>query len=304
MVPAMHPRTSIPRRTFLTLAGALPFVMRAWGAQKKPPVGLELYSVRDALVKDLTGTVRAVAKMGYEVVEFYSPYYSWTPQAATEIRKLMDDLGIRCPSTHNDSRAFTPDGWAKAIELNQILGSRYIVLAGAGRVTGIDGWRTVSDRLNAAAETFKAAGMYAGYHNHQIEWQPVEGQRPMDVIAARTVKDVALQLDVGTCVEAGADPVAWIEAHPGRIKSLHCKDWAPGRGYAVLFGEGAAPWARIFKAAESGGGVEYYLIEQEEGPAAEQLVRAERCLANWKKLTASPIIGAKMDASAVTITTA
>ena len=279
----MQSPMSIPRRTFLTLAGALPFVMRASGAEK-PPVGLELYSVRDALMKDLTGTVRAVAKMGYQVVEFYSPYYSWTPQAATDVRKLMDDLGIRCPSTHNDSRAFTPDGLAKAIELNQILGSRYVVLAGPGQVTGIDGWKTVSDRLNAAAETLKAAGMSAGYHNHQLEWQPVEGQRPMDVIATRTIKDVALQLDVGTCVEAGADPVAWIESHPGRIKSLHCKDWAPGRGYAVLFGEGASPWERIFKAAELGGGVEYYLVEQEEGPAAEQLQRAERCLANWKRL--------------------
>jgi sugar phosphate isomerase/epimerase len=279
----MHFPTAIPRRTFLTLAGALPFAMRA-SAAEKPPVGLELYSVRDALMKDLTGTVRSVARMGYQVVEFYSPYYSWTPQAATDIRKLMDDLGIRCPSTHNDSRAFTPDGLAKAIELNQILGSRYVVLAGPGQVSGIDGWKTVSDRLNAAAEKLKAVGMSAGYHNHQIEWQPVEGQRPMDVIATRTVKDVALQLDVGTCVEAGADPVAWIESHPGRIRSLHCKDWAPGRGYAVLFGEGASPWERIFKAAESGGGVEYYLVEQEEGPAAEQLQRAERCLANWKRL--------------------
>ena len=280
----MHSPTFMPRRTFLTLAGALPFAVRASGAEQKPPVGLELYSVRDALMKDLTGTVRAVARMGYQVVEFYSPYYSWTPQVATDIRKLMDDLGVRCPSTHNDSRAFTPDGLAKAIELNQILGSRYVVLAGPGQVTGLDGWKSVSDRLNAAAETLKAAGMSAGYHNHQLEWQPVEGQRPMDVIATRTVKNVALQLDVGTCVEAGADPVAWIESHPGRIKSLHCKDWAPGRGYAVLFGEGASPWQRIFKAAESGGGVEYYLVEQEEGPAAEQLQRAERCLANWKRL--------------------
>jgi sugar phosphate isomerase/epimerase len=257
--------------------------MRASGAEK-PPVGLELYSVRDALMKDLTGTVRAVAKIGYQVVEFYSPYYSWTPQTATEVRKLMDDLGIRCPSTHNDSRAFTPDGLAKAIELNQILGSRYVVLAGPGPVTSIDGWKIVSDRLNAAADRLEVVGMHAGYHNHQLEWKPVEGQRPMDVIATRTVKDVALQLDVGTCVEVGADPVAWIESHPGRIKSLHCKDWAPGRGYAVLFGEGTSPWDRIFKAAESGGGVEYYLVEQEEGPADEQLQRAERCLANWKRL--------------------
>ena len=74
----------------------------------------------------------------------------------------------------------------------------------------------------------------------------------MDIIATRTPKDVVLQFDVGTCVEAGADPMAWIKANPGRIKSLHCKDWASAaKGYAVLFGEGDAPWKRIFEAAES-----------------------------------------------------
>jgi sugar phosphate isomerase/epimerase len=74
-----------------------------------------------------------------------------------------------------------------------------------------------------------------------------------------------LQLDVGTCVEAGSDPVAWINANPGRINCLHCKDWASGegKGYRVLFGEGVSPWPQIFKAAEKTGGVEYYLIEQE-----------------------------------------
>ena len=83
---------------------------------------------------------------------------------------------------------------------------------------------------------------------------------------------------------AGADPVAWIAANPGRIKSMHCKDWAPGKDYAVLFGEGTAPWAKIFAAAEATGGLEYYLIEQEAGPKEEQMKRAEQCLANWKKM--------------------
>jgi sugar phosphate isomerase/epimerase len=93
-----------------------------------------------------------------------------------------------------------------------------------------------------------------------------------------------LQLDVGTCVEVGADPVAWINANPGRIRSIHCKDWSPARGYAIAFGEGDAPWKRIFDAAESAGGVEYYLVEQEESP--DQLQMAARCLDNWKKLRA------------------
>ena len=110
--------------------------------------------------------------------------------------------------------------------------------------------------------------MATGYHNHQAEWRAIDGKRPMDVLAASTPKDVVLQLDVGTCVEAGADPVAWINANPGRIRSIHCKDWGAGadRGYAVAFGEGDAPWKKIFDAAEATGGVEYYLIEQEESP--------------------------------------
>jgi sugar phosphate isomerase/epimerase len=159
-------------------------------------------------------------------------------------------------------------------------------MASPGQTTGLDSWKAVADRLSAAAEKLKPAGMFAGYHNHQTEWRPVEGQRPMDVIASGTSKDVALQLDVGTCVEVGADPVAWIKAHPGRIKSIHCKDWAPGKGYAVLFGEGTSPWKGIFEAAESVGGVEYYLIEQEQGPETEQLQRSEKCLANYKKMRA------------------
>jgi sugar phosphate isomerase/epimerase len=281
----MQTTTAMARRTFLALAGAIPLASRIAAAGSKVPVGLELYSVRDALAKDLMGTVRAVAKLGYEVVEFYAPYLSWTQQTAADIRKLLDDLGVRCHSTHNDSKVFTADGLQKAIDLNQTIGSRYIVMASAGEVTGIDGWKAIGERLNVAAERLKPLGMAAGYHNHGAEWHAVEGQRPMEILAASTGKDVALQLDVGTCVEAGADPVAWINANPGRIKSMHCKDWAAGgRGYSVVFGEGDAPWTKIFQAAESTGGVEYYLIEQEAGPSEEQLQRAERCLANWKKM--------------------
>lgn len=276
--------TTLSRRTFLTIAGALPLWARTARAASVP-VGIELYTVRDALAKDLSGTVRAVAKLGYQIVEFYSPYYSWTPSQASDVRKLLDDLGIQCRSTHNDNRVFTPDGIQKAIELNQIIGSKYIVMASPGEVSTADSWKQVADRLNAGAEKLKPLGMFAGYHNHGAEWQAVEGKRPMDILATNTDKSVALQFDVGTCVAAGADPVAWITSNPGRIKSMHCKDWKAGNtGYAALFGEGDAPWTKIFAAAESVGGIEYYLIEQEAGPADEQLMRAEQCLVNWKKM--------------------
>lgn len=288
--PRMKNHT-LSRRAFLAAAGAAPLAVSAALAQaKRVPVGLELYSVRGELQKDLHGTVRAVAKMGYEVVEFYSPYYSWTTQQAKDVRKLLDDLNVKCLSTHNGAVAISADGLNKAIELNQIIGSRYIIIASGGKVSGPDGWKGFADSLAAAAEKLRAHNMATGFHNHQVEWRPFAegGERPMDVIAKNTGKDVVLQLDAGTSVEAGADPVAWIKSNPGRVKSIHLKDWSrqQGRGYAVAFGEGDVPWKGIFDAAESTGGIEYYLIEQEHAGPEGELAMAQKCLANYKKMRA------------------
>ena len=275
-------RDSLSRRTFLAVAAAAP-IASAVALDKKIPVGLELYSVRDELQKDLTGTVTAVAKMGYQCVEFFSPYYGWTPAYAKQVRKLMGDLGIRCLSTHNGPQSFTADGLPHAIELNQAIGSQFIVFASAGKVDSLDGWKRVAETLNQGAEKMKPAGLRPGYHNHQLEFKPIDGQRPIEVLAANTGKDVMLQLDVGTCIEAGSDPVAWVDQNPGRIRSMHCKDWSQEQGYKVLVGEGVAPWKKLFQAAETTGGIEFYLVEQ-EGSRYPQLETAERCLANFRKL--------------------
>jgi sugar phosphate isomerase/epimerase len=200
----------------------------------------------------------------------------------------MDDTGIRCNSTHNDARNFRPEGLQKAIDYNKTLGTKYVVMASSGNVTGLDGWKGVGDTLTSAMEKLRPVGLRAGYHNHQTEFKPLDGKRPIEVIAANTPKDVMLQLDVGTCVEVGSDPVAWINANPGRINCLHVKDWAPGtaaenKAYRVLFGEGAVPWQKVFAAAEETGGVEYYLIEQ-EGSRYPSMETAQRCLDAYKKM--------------------
>ncbi len=277
-------KSQISRRSFVASVALSPLLV---GAVKGSavPVGLELYSVRDELQKDLMGTVRAVAEMGYHGVEFYGPYFEWTTDYARKVRKHLDDLGIACFSTHNDSANFRPENIDKAIELNQIIGSRMIVMASAGRVEGLDGWKKVADLLNDGAARMKPAGISAGFHNHEAEFTPVEGKLPLEVLAANTRPEVVLQLDVGTCLKAGRDPVAWIERNPGRLRSIHCKDWSPepGKGYEVLLGEGAAPWKRIFAAAERAGGVEYYLVEQ-EGSRFPSLETSKRCLAEFRKL--------------------
>jgi sugar phosphate isomerase/epimerase len=297
----MTPSAPLTRRHFLArsaLASAAALATAALrpalsaAAKKTPPIGIELYAVRGELQKDLPKTLQTVAKIGYEVVEFYSPYFAWTTAYAREVRAVMDGCGLRCFSTHNHIASFTPgqEAMGHAVELNLILGSRTLVMAAAPRGTNsADAWRRLSGDLAKASAALAPHGLAAGFHNHKSEWAKVDGDlRIMDIIAGNTPKEFVLQFDVGTCMEAGADPIAWINAHPGRIRSVHLKDWAPGtkeeeKGYRVLFGEGVTPWREVLAAAESVGGVEYYLMEQ-EGSRYPEFETAERCLVTWKKL--------------------
>jgi sugar phosphate isomerase/epimerase len=282
----MKTHDTLSRRSFLAISATAPLWASLAAAKESIPVGLELYSVREDLAKDLPGTVRGVAKMGYQCMEFYAPYYEWTLDYAKGVRKELDELGVRCYSTHNGPEALRAAGINKAIELNQAVGSRYIVLAHPGEdIKDVDGWKRVADLLNQANQTLSSHGVHAGYHNHDAEWKPVEGKKPIEVLATNTDKSVMLQLDVGTCLEAGSDPVAWVEANPGRIRSMHCKEWSPEKGYKVLFGDGVAPWKKLFAAAESKGGIEFYLIEQ-EGSDYPEMETAQRCLAAYRKMRA------------------
>jgi sugar phosphate isomerase/epimerase len=276
------PQRALSRRSFLAFSAIMPWAISARAA-KSIPAGLELYSVRDELKKDPEATVRAVAQMGYQVVEFYAPYFEWPESQTRQMRKLLDDLGIRCFSTHNDSSYLSPEKIGRARDMNLILGSKYVVMASADPKPGPDGWKAVADALNLAADQLESSGLKAGYHNHQREFIPVENQRPIEILAKNTKPSIMLQLDVGTCLEAGSDPVAWIRANPGRIRSLHLKDWSPepAKGYTVLFGEGSADWKNIFEAAESAGGVEYYLLEQ-EGSRFSEFDTARRCLQSFR----------------------
>jgi len=275
----------ITRRSFVALSATLPFAMRAYAKKSSIPIGLELYSVRDELKKDPEGTVRAVAQMAYQCVEFYSPYFDWTEPQAKSMRKLLDDLGIHCYSTHNSEEYFSKDKISKARDLNLTLGTKYMVMASSSPKPGIDGWKAIADELNSAADFLAPAGLKTGYHNHQPEFKTEDGVRPIEVLAKNTKPTVMLQLDVGTCLNSGGDPVAWIRSNPGRIHSIHLKDWSsdPAKGYQVLFGEGDAKWKEIFAAAESVGGVEYYLLEQ-EGSRFGELETAKRCLAAYQKI--------------------
>jgi sugar phosphate isomerase/epimerase len=286
MVLRMLRDRSLSRRSFLAVTAGAPLVLGA-APEKSIPIGLEMYSVRHTLEKELKETTQAVCKMGYQVVEFYNAYNDWSLDTTREIRKLLDDSGVRCYSTHNSAEIWNDQKLPNAIERNHILGTKYFVMSSPGTVRDLDGWKRVAEKLTSSSQKLKAANLRTGYHNHGPEFTPIDGKRPMEVVAANTPKEIMLQLDVGHCVSAGSDPVAWIKANPGRINSLHLKDWGAGDGperkYRVLLGEGDCPWKQVFQAAESVGGVEYYLVEQ-EGSRYSELETAQKCLQAYTKL--------------------
>src|SRR5215471_9787381 len=137
------PTRAITRRAFLALSATLPWALRT-RASTSIPVGLELYSVRKELQRDAQATVRAVAKMGYQGVEFYAPYFDWSEEETKQMRKVLDELGIRCFSTHNDSSSMNAENIARARDRNLMLGSSYVVMASAEPGPGLDGWKAVA----------------------------------------------------------------------------------------------------------------------------------------------------------------
>ncbi|MEP6833692.1 MAG: sugar phosphate isomerase/epimerase [Gemmatimonas sp.] len=300
--------SSLSRREFLAHGGAAAALLtstpallsamvqsaRSNNTAAVPPIGLELYSVRTELARDLPNTLRTTKQQGYELVEFYAPYMNWSLSYAKDVRMMLDDVGLKCKSTHNALTSLVPgEAMTKAIELNQILGTHYLVLASPSFTRGsIEQYKSLADQLASAATLLAPHGLLAGYHNHDEEWDvQANATRPMDVIANNTPAEFMLQLDVGTCVKAGGDPVAWVNAHKGRIRSVHLKDWAPGpdaqeKGFRVLFSEGTSPWQPLIAALESTGGVEFYLMEQ-EGSRYSEFETAKRCLDSWKNFRKS-----------------
>src|SRR5260370_8313331 len=124
--------------------------------------------------------------MGYQGVEFYAPYFEWSENQTKQMRKLLDELGIRCFSTHNSSSYLSAENISRARDMNLILGSKYVVMASANPKPGPDGWKAVADSLNFAADRLESAGFKAGYHNHPPEFTPSTNPPPIHNLPQHT----------------------------------------------------------------------------------------------------------------------
>jgi sugar phosphate isomerase/epimerase len=259
----------LSRRGFLGIAVSA-LALRAQ-SKKHIPVGLLIYAVLADWKKDFDGTLRAVAKMGYEGVEL-TQYESWTPARGREVRKLLDSIKLKVLATHTEPEFFVPSDKMKAmIELNHILGTQTVccVRGLATTPTGIgyhakaasepDAWKELTDVLQSASEVLKRSKMACSFHNHAVEFQTKDGIQPIDILAKS--KDLLFHIDVNVCRRAGADPVAFMKKYPGKTECLLLTDGPPDAGrHAPLLGKGDTPWKDIFATAESVGGVKYYLL--------------------------------------------
>ncbi|MCD6361315.1 MAG: sugar phosphate isomerase/epimerase [Armatimonadetes bacterium] len=226
----------------------------------KIPVALQLYSVRHEMAEDVFGTLKAVAEMGYEGVDF-AGYHD---TSAEDLRDMLDDLGLRRAGTHLQLDKLVGDELQRTIEFEQTLGNRYLVVASVPpeRRENRDAWLETCELLNSVAETLRPLGMYTGYHNHGWEFeQQFDGDYAWDIVAQNTVEDVIMQLDTGNAMSGGADPVELLERYPGRARTIHLKDWSADKPRQIVLGEGDSDWDGIFTLCETGG-TEWYIIEQ------------------------------------------
>jgi sugar phosphate isomerase/epimerase len=268
---------AISRRNFLTSAGAGLTTLalgRAGRLLANPynlPVGLQLYTVRDHLEKDLPGTLKKVAAIGYHDIEVGGfEYYGQKP---AELRRMLTDNGLKAVSTH-----FTEDQLKSNIDKNiagaKECGVNYIVLASLNDQDrgSLDAIKRDAEWFNKIGEVINRAGCRFNYHGHNFDFAAVEGAVSYDELIKRTdPKLVNFELDCFWCVRAGKDPADYFHRFPGRFPQLHIKDLKPGyppttgEGPAAFteVGQGVIDWKKIFRAAKEGG-LKHFYVEQDE----------------------------------------
>jgi len=256
-----------------------PLSARAKANKKKIPIGLQLYSVRQDCKKDLPGVLEAVAKMGYQGVEF-AGYYG---QEADKLRKMLDDNGLKCCGTHTGLNTLMGDALKATAEFNNTLGNKFLIVPGMphARRASIQAVKETAGLFNELAEKAKPMGMRVGYHAHGGDFERFDGQTAWDILFGNTGTDVVMQLDIGNCIEGGGDPIAVLKKFPGRSATVHLKEHGGKPGAAI--GQGDVNWSEVFRICETTGGTEWYIVEQ-ESYAGSPLDCVKLCLYNLRKM--------------------
>ncbi|MDX2046065.1 MAG: sugar phosphate isomerase/epimerase [Chitinophagaceae bacterium] len=270
---------SINRRTFLAnttkAAGAaialsqLPSQLFAAAKASKMAIGFQTWTVKDMLAKDFAGTLKMMAGLGYQLTELCSPkgyeqigFGHLVKMKTSDIRSIITDAGLNCPSCHFGFGEFTDDEKLKdRIEFAQQLGLTQMILSTfwLPQTANINDYLAAADKLNLAAEKIKKAGLQAGFHNHDFEFKMLDGQLIYDALLGRFDKDlVKLQFQTQVIVH-GYKAADYFKKHPGRFISAHLSDWTADKKETAV-GKGVIDWKEFFAAAKTGG-VKNFFVE-------------------------------------------
>ena len=241
-------------------------------ANAKPlgiPIGIQPYSVRNELAKDPEGTVRQLAKIGYQSIEISVPFHGLD---AAKVRALLKSTKMTSPSGSFGNGQDASE-WARSIEKAASLGAKYMVVTVPQDWTrSLDGWKRAAEHLNRLGEQSKKAGIAVTYHNHNWEFREYEGIAAYDHLLKQTDPGlVTMEIDIFWTVIAGKDPIDYFNRYPGRFQLWHLKDLKAGFGpttesvqgqpFAPI-GGGTIDWKRIFSGAKRSG-LKYYFVEQD-----------------------------------------
>jgi sugar phosphate isomerase/epimerase len=242
--------------------------------------GLQLYTLRQALDKDFKGTIEKVAAIGYENLEFFN--YSdgkYFGNSIAEVKSILDEFGLNAKSSHvltgwsNPKNVGTmTNDWERAVSDAAELGQSYIACAYLfdSERESIDDYKRLSDLLNSCGETAKEYGIQMAYHNHDFEFQTLDGRIPYDLLLSECdVNLVKFELDLYWTARAGVDPVEYFKNHEGRFPLWHVKDMGAGEEqFFTAVGQGVINWQRIFKHASSAG-LKQFFVEQDDTKSGE-----------------------------------
>lgn len=266
----MSTRRTFIQQTGLIAAGILiePSVLLSKPNQK---VGLQLYSLRDLISKDVRGTLKKVADIGFREVETYgySPANGFWGLNIREFRKLLKSYDLKSPSGHYDFDPYLRDDKIDSLKSNieaaKGIGQKYLTVPFLNPAlrTNLDSYKVLAEKLNRAAILTRAAGLQLVYHNHDFEFIDFKGTSGYDILLRETdPSDMKFELDIYWTVKAGKNPLALFEKNPGRFIMWHVKDMDKVDKSYTEVGSGSINYTEIFAKAKLSG-MKHYFIEQD-----------------------------------------
>jgi sugar phosphate isomerase/epimerase len=231
---------------------------------RRIPIGFQLWAVRAECERDLGAALAGIAAIGYEGVEpwgYDGLAVEWKGRDAASLRRMLDDAGLTCCGMHMRTEALVGDCLARTVELNRVLGNRFLVIASdKQRMSTSAGIRDLARILDGAARSVAGEGLFVGYHAHGFDFARVDGAIAWDTLFSSTRPEVIMQLDNGNCASGGGDPIATLRRFPGRVRSMHLKEHGAAPGESI--GEGAMDWAETFRLCETTQSTEWYVVEE------------------------------------------